>query len=151
MMNTGRTNHHRHGRACPGHPRLSNLRSAALVLLLVSPLAAQAQSAVHFSPAFRFTEQSGEQLFTNVCHGCHMPDAKGAAGAGTYPSLAGNKNLEAGGYPVYVIVRGQRAMPPFGAMMSDEQVAAVVNYLRTHFGNDYKDAVTAEDVKVVRP
>jgi hypothetical protein len=27
----------------------------------------------------------------------------------------------------------------------------VVNYLRTHFGNDYKDAVTAEDVKVVRP
>jgi hypothetical protein len=26
-----------------------------------------------------------------------------------------------------------------------------VNYLRTHFGNDYKDAVTAEDVKVVRP
>jgi hypothetical protein len=27
----------------------------------------------------------------------------------------------------------------------------VVNYLRTHFGNDYKDAVTAEDVKMVRP
>ena len=26
-------------------------------------------------------------------------------------------------------------MPPFGAMMSDDQVAAVVNYLRTHFGN----------------
>jgi mono/diheme cytochrome c family protein len=36
-------------------------------------------------------------------------------------------------------------------MMSDDQVAAVVNYLRTNFGNDYKDAVTAEDVKVVRP
>jgi mono/diheme cytochrome c family protein len=80
-----------------------------------------------------------------------MPDGKGAVGAGIYPSLAGNKNLEAGGYPVYVVVRGQRAMPPIGAMMSDDQVAAVVNYLRTHFGNDYKDAVTAEDVKVVRP
>ena len=39
---------------------------------------------------------------------------------------------------------------PFGAMMSDDQVAAVVNYLRTHFGNAYQDAVTAEDVKVVR-
>ena len=34
-------------------------------------------------------------------------------------------------------------------MMSDDQVAAVVNYLRTHFGNDYQDEVTAEDVKVV--
>jgi mono/diheme cytochrome c family protein len=119
--------------------------------LALSCFAAHAQSAVHFSPAFRFTEQSGEQLFANVCQGCHMPDARGALGAGTYPSLAGNKNLEAGGYPVYVVVRGQRAMPPFGAMMSDDQVAAVVNYLRTHFGNDYKDAVTAEDVKVVRP
>jgi mono/diheme cytochrome c family protein len=121
------------------------------VALALSPFAAHAQSAAHFSPAFRFTEQSGEQLFANVCQGCHMPDAKGAVGAGTYPSLAGNKNLEAGGYPVYVVVRGQRAMPPIGAMMNDDQVAAVVNYLRTHFGNDYKDAVTAEDVKVVRP
>jgi mono/diheme cytochrome c family protein len=121
------------------------------VALALSPFAAHAQSAVHFSPAFRFTEQSGAELFANVCQGCHMPDAKGAVGAGTYPSLAGNKNLEAGGYPVYVVVRGQRAMPSFGAMMSDDQIAAVVNYLRTHFGNDYKDAVTAEDVKVARP
>lgn len=124
--------------------------AVALTLALL-PFTARAQSAVHFSPAYRFTEQSGEQLFANVCQGCHMPNAGGAVGAGVYPSLAGNKNLEAGGYPVYVIVRGQRAMPPFGAMMSDDQVAAVVNYLRTHFGNDYKDAVTAEDVKTVRP
>jgi mono/diheme cytochrome c family protein len=129
-----------------------NLRTCAVVLALaLSPFIAHAQSAAHFSPAFRFTEQSGEQLFANVCQGCHMPDGKGAVGAGTYPSLAGNKNLEAGGYPVYVVVRGQRAMPPFGVMMSDDQVAAVVNYLRTHFGNDYPDAVTADDVKAVRP
>ena len=46
-------------------------------------------------------------------------------------------NLESGGYPVYVVVSGQRAMPPIGAMMSDDQVAAVVNYVRTHFGNQY--------------
>jgi mono/diheme cytochrome c family protein len=124
---------------------------AAVLALALSSVAAHAQSAAHFSPAFRFTEQSGAELFANVCQGCHMPDGKGAVGAGTYPSLAGNKNLEAGGYPVYVVVRGQRAMPPFGAMMSDDQVAAVVNYVRTHFGNDYKDAVTVEDVKVVRP
>ena len=129
-----------------------NPGTCAVALALVLPsFAAQAQSAAHFSPAYRFTEQSGEQLFVNVCQGCHMLDAKGAAGAGIYPSLAANRNLEAGGYPVYVIVRGQRAMPPFGAMMNDDQVAAVVNYLRTHFGNDYKDAVTADDVKAVRP
>jgi mono/diheme cytochrome c family protein len=131
---------------------LANPRTCVVALTLaLSPFAAHAQRAAHFSPAYRFTEQSGEQLFANVCQGCHMPDAKGAVGAGAYPSLAGNRNLEAAGYPVYVVVRGQRAMPPFGAMMSDDQLAAVVNYLRTHFGNDYPDAVTAEDVKAVRP
>ena len=134
----------------PANPKAGAIVALTIALLLSAP-AARAQSAVHFSPAFRFTEQGGEELFANVCQGCHMPDGKGAVGAGTYPSLAGNKNLEAGGYPVYVIVNGQRAMPPFGAMMSDGQVAAVVNYLRTHFGNDYKDAVTADDVKAVRP
>jgi mono/diheme cytochrome c family protein len=124
---------------------------AVVLALTLLPCAAQAQSAAHFSPAFRFTETTGEQLFANICQGCHMPDAKGAVGAGAYPSLAANRNLETGGYPVYVIVRGLRAMPPVGAMMNDDQVAAVVNYVRTHFGNDWKDAVTAEDVKVVRP
>jgi mono/diheme cytochrome c family protein len=103
------------------------------------------------STGFRFTESTGEQLFANVCQGCHMPDGGGATGAGNYPSLAKDANLEAGGYPVYVVVRGQRAMPPVGAMMSDDQVAAVVNYVRTHFGNQYQDTVTAEDVKRVRP
>jgi cytochrome c5 len=103
-----------------------------------------------FSSGFRFVEMSGEELFVNVCQGCHMPEAAGAAGAGSYPSLAGNANLQAGGYPVYLVVHGQRAMPAFGEMMSDDQIAAVVNYLRTHFGNNYQDSVTAEDVRSAR-
>jgi mono/diheme cytochrome c family protein len=125
------------------------------VSLSLLSFAAHAQTAAPsasppLSTGFRFIEKSGEDLFVNVCRGCHMADGRGAAGAGTYPSLAGNRNLEASGYPVTAVVNGQRGMPAFGAMMSDEQVAAVVNYLRTHFGNSYKDAVTAEDVKTVR-
>ena len=103
------------------------------------------------SPSYRFSEASGEQLFAGVCQGCHMRDGKGASGAGSYPSLVEDNNLEAKGYPVYVVVRGQRAMPPVGRMMSDDQVAAVVNYVRTHFGNQYRDAVTPDDVKQARP
>jgi mono/diheme cytochrome c family protein len=122
--------------------------SAAVSLL--SFMANAQTAAPPLSQGFRFVEMSGEELFANVCRGCHMSDAKGATGAGTYPSLAGNKNLEAGGYPVAVVVNGQRGMPPFGAMMSDDQVAAVVNYLRTHFDNNYQDAVTAEDVRTAR-
>jgi mono/diheme cytochrome c family protein len=127
----------------------------AAALSLLSPMAcaqgaAPSSSQPALSAGFRFFEMSGEELFANVCQACHMSDAKGATGAGTYPSLAANGNLEAGGYPVAVVVNGQRAMPPFGAMMSNDQVAAVVNYVRTHFGNNYSDAVTVEDVKAVR-
>ena len=128
---------------------------AILALLLLAALATleqiAAQVAPHpLSPGFAFSEQSGEELYANVCQACHMPDGKGATGAGTYPSLAGDKALEAAGYPVFVVMNGQHGMPPVGIMMSDDQVAAVVNYVRTHFGNDYRDAVTAENVKAVR-
>jgi mono/diheme cytochrome c family protein len=132
--------------------------AVALALgLVLMPLAAHADEETRSRPltslsmGFRFTETTGEELFASACQGCHMPDGKGAVGAGAYPSLVQDSNLEAGGYPVYVVVRGQRAMPALGAMMSDAQVAAVVNYVRTHFGNQYRDAVSADDVKLVRP
>jgi mono/diheme cytochrome c family protein len=86
------------------------------------------------NPSEHSSEAGGEELYANVCQGCHMPDGKGATAAGTYPSLAGDKALEAPGYPLSVVVNGQHGMPPVGIMMNDEQVAAVVNYLRAHFG-----------------
>ena len=122
----------------------------ASVLALV-PAASLAQEGQRvFSSGYRFVEMSGEELFNNVCRGCHMGDGGGATGAGSYPSLAHNQNLQSSGYPITLVVRGQRAMPPFGDMMNDDQVAAVVNYVRTHFGNNYRDAVTAKDVKDAR-
>ena len=99
-----------------------------------------------FSHGASFGETTGEDLYTHVCQACHMAGATGAAGAGKYPALAHNQKLEAGGYPVYVVLHGLRGMPPFGPMMSDAQIAAVVNYVRSHFGNAYSDAVTADDV-----
>jgi mono/diheme cytochrome c family protein len=131
--------------------------AVSLVLIFLVPseglAAEEAKSSVKaaLSPGSRFAESSGAELFAGICQGCHMSDGKGATGAGSYPSLVNDKNLEAKGYPLYVVVRGQRAMPPIGSVMSDDQVAKVVNYLRTHFGNQYQDAVTAEDVKTVRP
>ncbi len=131
--------------------------AASLIVMSLASSAAQADEEARSRPlaplssGFRFTEQTGEELFASACQGCHMPDGRGASGAGTYPSLSKDSHLEASGFPVYMVVRGQKAMPPVGAMMNDDQVAAVVNYLRTHFGNQYDDAVTAEDVKRARP
>jgi mono/diheme cytochrome c family protein len=79
-----------------------------------------------------------------------MPNAQGAVGAGMYPALAKNPKLEVAGYPIAVVVNGQKAMPAFGPMLSDQQIADVINYVRTHFGNNYKDAVKPADVKAAR-
>jgi mono/diheme cytochrome c family protein len=125
--------------------RSVTVASLALGLLAVAgPAPAQNFGAGHFS------EQTGEAIYKGICQGCHMPDGKGAAGAGAYPALAGNKKLGAKAYPAMVILRGQKAMPEFGPSFSDAQVAEVVNYVRTHFGNSYKDTVTPDEVKALR-
>jgi mono/diheme cytochrome c family protein len=93
---------------------------------------------------------SGQAIFTNVCQGCHMPDARGAVGAGMYPALAKDDKLETAGYPVAVVTHGQKAMPAFGPLLNDQQIADVVNYVRSNFGNKYKDKVTQADVKAQR-
>jgi mono/diheme cytochrome c family protein len=97
-----------------------------------------------------YPQQTGEDLFRGICQGCHMPDAKGAIGAGAYPALANNMRLAAAIYPITVVVNGQRAMPNFGEDLSDAQIANVINYVRTHFGNHYKDVVSPAAVKAAR-
>lgn len=97
-----------------------------------------------------YIQQSGEDLYKSICQGCHMPDAKGAIGAGAYPALANNARLMSALYPIAVVLNGQRAMPPFGADLSDAQIANVINYVRAHFGNQYKDSISAAAVKAAR-
>jgi mono/diheme cytochrome c family protein len=104
-----------------------------------------------FQSAVRFMEKDGEAVFAHICAGCHMPDAKGAVGAARYPALAQDPKLSVASYAVYMVTNGRAGMPPFARLLDDDQISGVVNYVRTHFGNDYKDAVTPADVKAVRP
>jgi len=121
--------------------------SADTAGLAPKPNARAASISGFFSP---FPFQGGEAIYKGVCQGCHMPDANGAVGAGAYPSLAKNENLETAAYPVSIVLKGQKAMPFFAMQLGDQQIADVVNYVRTHFGNKYRDKVKAEDVKMMR-
>jgi len=120
-----------------------------LALLAIAALMGRVASAQEIY-AGKFPQQSGEDLFHNICQGCHMPDARGAIGAGAYPALAGNARLSAAVYPITVVLHGQRAMPPFGESLNDEQVANVINYVRSHFGNHYQERLTAAQVAALR-
>ncbi|MFC3098761.1 c-type cytochrome [Alteraurantiacibacter palmitatis] len=97
-----------------------------------------------------FSELGGAALYANICAACHMPAGEGAVGAGFYPALASNPRMIAKGYPLYVVVKGMNGMPPMADMMTDEQVADVVNYIRTNFGNSYSDAVSPAEVAALR-
>ncbi len=121
----------------------------AAALLLSGLLSGGANAQLAGRPS-TLPQQGGEAIYKGVCQDCHMPDARGAVGAGMYPALARNSKLDTAGYPVAVVIHGQKAMPAFGDAFSDQQIADVVNYVRTHFGNAYKDDVTPADVKGAR-
>jgi mono/diheme cytochrome c family protein len=100
----------------------------------------------------------GAAIYQRICQGCHMPDGEGAIGAGSYPKLASNVALASWQYVALTVIRGRSAMPAFGApakqviaprtaLLTDAQIAAVVNYLRTHFGNSYPGQVTPAQVR----
>lgn len=109
----------------------------------------------------RIRATDGQAIYEQVCQGCHMPGGHGAVGAGSYPALANNPATASAPYLVLTIVKGRRNMPAFGSdrsqelfvaqsWMDDQQVAAVVNYLRSNLGNDYPDPISAADVTALR-
>jgi mono/diheme cytochrome c family protein len=86
----------------------------------------------------------GADLYTGNCVACHQQDAHGIPGV--YPSLAGSPVVlgDPAAFALWV-VKGRRpqsmpagrygtAMPQFG-WMKDADVAALLTYLRTNFGN----------------
>ena len=134
------------------------LGAAALLLGLLQASAGHAADDAAYlglatpgqAPLGKFDQQGGENLYRAICQGCHMPDARGARGAAQYPALAANPRLAAAAYPAAMVLGGRRAMPPFGNSLSDEQIADVVNYVRSHFGNGYPDRLAPEDVARLR-
>ena len=143
------------------HPAAAHcLTGAALALAFAAfaliDSAAQADSAGIFDPAILSTTE-GRQIYEQICQGCHMPRGQGAVGAGHFPALAGNQTLASRQYAAVTILMGRRNMPAFGvkhaigfgsppATLTDAQIAAVINYVRTHFGNRYTDSITAAEV-----
>jgi mono/diheme cytochrome c family protein len=136
-------------------------RSAArrLVMLLLTGGVAVLASAANsvFNSTAALSNVSGENIYSHICQGCHMPHAEGAIGAGHYPKLAGDPALTSWEFVALTVLGGRNDMPAFGASadlvwdgptvhLSDAQVADVVNYVRSHFGNKYRDKVTAAQV-----
>jgi mono/diheme cytochrome c family protein len=134
------------------HPVRKCIARIAVALTAAAPVLADEAptKSAAMSRGWEFTEQGGADLFSNVCAACHQPDARGAVGAAAYPPLAADTKLASTDFMLTVLLGGLRGMPPVGSMMSDGQVADVINYVRTHFGNNYAGAISAADVSTAR-
>ncbi|MDQ8189346.1 c-type cytochrome [Roseibacillus persicicus] len=103
----------------------------------------------------------GKAEYEMFCGACHNPDGKGA-GEGAFPPLAGSEWVK--GDPermIQVVLHGLEgpvsvsgksynlAMPPQGGVLSNEQIAAIVSYVRGSWGNKEK-GVDAQFVKKAR-
>jgi len=102
----------------------------------------------------------GAQVYGNNCASCHQVNGGGLAGV--FPPLKGNQAVldeDPTGH-IKAIMNGlsnkvidgvsySTSMPPFGPILSDEEVAAVVNHERTNWGN-VSSTITASDVQALR-
>ncbi|MCW1381402.1 cytochrome c [Novosphingobium sp. KCTC 2891] len=88
----------------------------------------------------------GKEVYETICQACHMADAKGGGESGAMiPALAGNKNLADKDYPTIILLKGRGGMPWFTDILTKQQIASVITYVRGHF-NDYHDPVTVADI-----
>lgn len=105
--------------------------------------------------------QDGGQLYALNCSACHGNDGRGATG-GTFPPLANSAWVTGDpGLPIKIVLNGLEgvvevsgknynlAMPPHGAVLGDAQIAAVLSFVRSSWGNSAA-VITSEQVKEVR-
>ena len=105
-------------------------------------------------------KEDGKQIYQLNCAACHGANGEGA-GNGTFPPLAKSEWLAGDAErSIQILLHGldgpvevggkvyNLAMPPQG-VLNDAQVAAVLTYVRSHFGNK-ESAVTTQQVVAAR-
>ena len=102
----------------------------------------------------------GQTVYASRCAECHRPDGMGMPSA--YPPLAGNASIQMdvsvnplrmvlnGGYPPQTAENPRPfGMPPFAQILSDDDIAAVVTYIRVSWGN-HGSLVTPREANAMR-
>ncbi len=102
----------------------------------------------------------GKSVYEGQCANCH--GAKGAGQPPRYPPLAGNQSIqmESAVNPIRMVLNGgfppgtpgnpmPYGMPPFAQTLSDDEVAAVVTYIRSSWGN-HGTAISAREANELR-
>jgi mono/diheme cytochrome c family protein len=81
---------------------------------------------------------AGREVYQTLCAACHQPDGRGREQFA--PALVGSElALGPAGIAARIVLGGKEGatglMPPLGAALSDDQVAAALTYIRREWGH----------------
>ena len=107
------------------------------------------------------TARTGEQVYTSVCLSCHQATGQGLTGV--YPPLAGSEwPVKEPSIPIRIVLHGlmgeievagnkyNNVMSPQGMLLNDQEIANVLNYVRSSWGNKADVEITADMVQEQR-
>lgn len=95
---------------------------------------AVAGAVLPLSPAWAQAPLNGQALFTTNCSACHQPTGMGIPGA--FPALAGDPFvLGDPSAPAKTVLEGRGGMPNFKPDLTDDEIAAILSYVRSSWGN----------------
>lgn len=87
---------------------------------------------------------AGRALFLANCAECHQANGRGIPNV--YPALDGSEVVRGSGIDVALVLRiGRGEMPSFLGVFSDQETAALINYLRNAWSNQ-GDTLSAADI-----
>lgn len=94
----------------------------------------------------------GQEIFEDNCAACHRSNGEGLPAK--FPALKGNAFVMGDPKPVLdTVVHGRRGklgqMPAWGPKLTDQEIAAVVSYIRNAWGNKAPN-IKPEDVAAAR-
>ena len=107
------------------------------------------------------SQMSGAAVYTSKCSTCHQPNGQGIPGA--FPPLVDSPYVVGDpSIPVRIVLRGMQGpieikgttyngmMPAWADLLTDEEIAAVVNYIRSELEGNSAEPVDVEFVAKLR-
>ena len=90
--------------------------------------------ALALAGAARAAPPDGAAIFKQNCAACHQGQGQGVPGA--FPALAGDAFVQGDPKAVaQVLLNGRGGMPNFREDLTNDQIAAVLSYVRASWGN----------------
>jgi mono/diheme cytochrome c family protein/glucose/arabinose dehydrogenase len=118
---------------------LSTRASAVLARLEWPGKPGLAAAPTPLTPPEQLRFEAGRTVYQNLCQACHQPDGRGQERLA--PPLVGSEFALAASssIPIRIVLNGKEGsvalMPPLGNLLSDEQIAAALTYIRREWGH----------------